>query len=47
MKRLLAAILLFAVACSAAAFQPRAGIWANLKESGSGYAIEIQENILV
>ena len=47
MKRLLAAVLLLAVACSAAAFQPRAGVWANLHESGSGYAIEVQENILV
>jgi hypothetical protein len=47
MKRLLAATFLFAVACSAIAFQPRSGVWANLNESGSGYTIEIQEGVLV
>jgi len=47
MKRLLAAILLMAIAGSATAFQPRSGVWANLNESGSGYTIEIQEGVLV
>jgi len=47
MKRLLAAALLFAIAGSAAAFQPRSGVWANLSESGSGYTIEVQEGVLV
>ena len=47
MKRLFAAFLLFAIAASATAFQPRSGVWANLHESGSGYAIEVQEGVLV
>jgi len=47
MKRLLAAILLCAIAGSATAFQPRSGVWANLNESGSGYTIEVQEDVLV
>lgn len=47
MKRLFAAFLLFAIAGSATAFQPRSGVWANLHESGSGYTIEVQEGVLV
>jgi hypothetical protein len=47
MMRVLAAVLLFAIAGSTAAFQPRSGVWVNLNESGSGYTIEIQEGVLV
>jgi hypothetical protein len=47
MKRLFGALLLFAMAGSTTAFQPRSGVWANLHESGSGYTIEIQEAVLV
>jgi hypothetical protein len=47
MKRLLAAILLCAIAGSATGFQPRSGVWVNLNESGSGYTIEVQEDVLV
>ena len=47
MKRVFAAFLLFAIAASTTAFQPRSGVWANLHESGSGYTIEVQEGVLV
>jgi hypothetical protein len=40
--------LIFAVLISTAssAFEPRVGLWANAAESGSGYAMEIQNGIL-
>ena len=44
MKRLLAAVLL-TVACSAAAFQPRAGIWANLLYLKPGTREHFLENL--
>jgi hypothetical protein len=40
--------LIFAILIStaASAFEPRVGLWANTAESGSGYAMEIQNGIL-
>jgi hypothetical protein len=41
------ALLLAAAAGSAQAYQPEAGLWWNPNESGSGFTIEIQDNLLV
>jgi hypothetical protein len=47
MNRLLAAFLGLVLAGSAAAFQPRTGLWWNPSESGSGYNIDVQDGTLV
>lgn len=41
------ALLLAAAAGSAQAYQPEAGLWWNPNESGSGFTIELQDNLLV
>jgi hypothetical protein len=40
------ALLLAAAAGSAQAYQPEAGLWWNPSESGSGFTIELQDNLL-
>lgn len=40
------ALLLAAVAGSAQAYQPEAGLWWNPNESGSGFTIELQDDLL-
>lgn len=47
MKKLVLLVLCLAWAGTSAAFQPRTGIWFNPAESGSGFNIDIQDNILV
>jgi hypothetical protein len=47
MKRLLVTLMLVAIAPAAAAFQPRTGHWWNPAESGRGFNIDVQENVLV
>jgi hypothetical protein len=46
-KRLLAAWLLLSTASVALAFEPRTGHWWNPAESGRGFNVDIQENVLV
>lgn len=47
MKRSIGALLLVLVAPMAIAFQPRTGHWWNPAESGRGFNIDVQENVLV
>ena len=46
MKRLIVAILCLMWVSTASAFQPRTGHWWNPAESGRGFNIDIQDNVL-
>lgn len=47
MRTALALFIALILSSNAAAFQPRAGVWWNAKEPGSGYTIEIQNGTLI
>jgi len=47
MKRLLLLVVLLVVSQLATAITPRQGLWYNPAESGRGYTIELQDNVMV
>lgn len=47
MKRILAFVFLIGLAQVSAAMSPRQGLWWNPSESGRGFTIEIQDNVMV
>ena len=46
MKRLIVAVVLFVASSVASAFTPSSGFWYNPSESGRGFNIEIQNNVM-
>ena len=46
MKRLIVAVVLFVASSVASAFTPSPGLWYNPSESGRGFNIEIQNNVM-
>ena len=46
MKRLIVAVVLFLASSVASAFTPSPGLWYNPSESGRGFNIEIQNNVM-